>query len=513
MAQLHGNITTGKLSQPTVIVASKTTELSSQNEAYFQASCICSGTCQIHAASVDKTSHPRRVTATIQDLLIDGFTGVLFITHQSLSMLNARLLQGVHLIVDEVPQELIQYLSTQYKADNPADWEKHVTHSRSKQHKNQEVVLPAAGGTQPVQQLINDVRNGRDKNTTPQAADVLDFLVKGHATLYSSTYKNESYRIYQGICVDRLEKIVSEVDHFSILSAQLKDTVFGFVSQHLMGLGIKEVSSIDNIPLPLRHTKRARIIPFLSGQDRWSTTTKDKTASEALMCGGKSVTSGLSVGEYAQEFAETILRHQDFLIILNIKDDLISSLKRTGVVRRTSAVHGMNTFQALHHAVYLSTNIPTPEETKTYRRHMSDEGITLDIDRTMVTERCHEAAYQCIARTSVRDTSSNSVEEHIFIVPDMEYAEYIKDWFEVGYAWIDHTKSHRLKPKEGKHRTPVEWRQLVFDIMREHQVSQIPVSKICESWGVPKSSFYRQVEKFRPELEAAGLLPPKAKPA
>lgn len=302
---------------------------------------------------------------------------------------------------------------------------------------------------------------------------------------------------------------MKNVGSFAILSAQVKDSLFGFVAQNFLGLTITDADITPGFTLEAKHENNVHIIPFLK-EGTWSTTLKSKPANEILYHDNGAVTSTSSVISLAQEFAETLMANRDFLIILNKRDTQIKSLKRDGVALRKISLQGMNNLRGYDHAVYLASNRPDPFRVKTLQMFASDHKLSReDIVESVVVEKCHENAYQCIARTSIRDQSNDPSKVHVLIVPDMGYANYIASWFEPGYATIDTQYSYSTQLSQKQDTAADKRKIIVTQILMERLQGREKLKDIITKSGISKATYERYKREFRVELEQEGLLQPK----
>ncbi|WP_404362546.1 hypothetical protein [Marinobacter sp.] len=171
----------------------------------------------------------------------------------------------------------------------------------------------------------------------------------------------------------------------------------------------------------------------------------------------------------------------------------------------------MNHFSHLDHAIYLASSNPTPFVIKTFQMFADDHGLDRDkLIRAVMVERCYEAAYQCVARTSIRNEQVDPDKEHLIIVPDMAYAEYIQSWFEPGCAAIDTQHSYQIQRSSNKKDLEKTDRfNLALQIITQQSQKQRKLPDLVKAAGTSMSTFKRCREEFRPEFEQAGLIKPK----
>ncbi|WP_404299104.1 hypothetical protein [Halomonas sp.] len=500
--------------EETYLFASKTNELTGQNLKMFVEFTQQQTGLTIPVKRIDSETHKGSVIRDLSELLITGFNGVIFISHSTLATIQPSLLKNTRVVIDEVPQELAGCLTVRHAAkDHGYPWEKYLINTASNHDGYMRTRLNPNADEDDIRRYISNLRGGIDNVTTTNVADLLEFLLADYEVVYTTTTNSDGTLncLYQAIHYHRLHELSRNVDFLAILSAQLKDTLFGFVAEKHLKLKIvnKPINSSSAANLPMRHKNKVRIIPFLQ-KGRWSTTLKMKTANECLYKNGQPVTSPIPVWMLAQEMTEFILGKEDFLITLNTKEKLLDSLDRDGVERTSLAVHGMNSYRKLHHAAYLASSNPTPFDIKALLMFAKDHGLDgQELIDTVIAERCHEAAYQCVARTSIRNHKHDPNKEHIIIVPDMQYANYVAKWFENGCAKIDTQFSYTTLYEEAQKAAEESRRMIIIHIISEKMKRKEKLKSIIDKSGISRSTYKRYKEEFRAELENLGLIPPK----
>ncbi|XKH59386.1 hypothetical protein LG290_11935 [Halomonas sediminis] len=499
-----------------VIFASKTNSLNKQNYATYLAAKAASedpNKGRIHVRRIDAHDFKGKVVKTVSDTLEDGFLGIIFTSHAVLGLIDPKLLSGVMLIIDEIPQGLVKPLSIKYEAEDSGDsWETNIVTQPSSYDEYEEVLLSPKADHEAIKRVIHNVRTNKDNTRTKEVADLLEFLLAGYDKMYVTTYvQRRSFRYYQAIHWHKLKLIAEQVESLVILSAQLKDSLFGFVVEHCLELPIVNFDIEDDLTLETKHKNKVKIIPFLIDA-RWSSSLKQKPVDEVLCFADNQPLSVTNcIAEYAQRFAEhTLAEHgfSHFIMTLNHGDTVLERLKRDGVVITTTAVHGMNHLKRFDHAVYLASNRPNPFELKHLKMFAQDHGATPQkIERAVTTERCLETAYQCIARTSIRLTNPDLTKEHIFIVPDMEYARYLAKWFEQGCVSIDPSYAHT------KRETRACTKQVVIQIRRDYLTGKDNLKNLVAQAGVEMYDYKHAIRKHREELGQLGILGRKSKNA
>lgn len=494
----------------TYLFASNTLALSDQNYSFTLDEVSKYPQCHIPVKKVDYETAVGTVADEIKKLLKGGYKGVMFISHKALSILSPQQLRDVRVVIDEVPQDLAGTLMVRHDPSRQnASWEQYLQFSQTTN--GDEIVSLTPNVKDSVQGMVRDIRSGFDNTLSYSVADLLEHLLEGQEPVYrgKTTMDGKPCRMYQAVYYHPLKKLVDNVSYLAILSAQLKDTLFGFICLELLKLPIVEKPVNDSTQLEKKHKNRARIIPILSGGD-WSTALREKPANEILVNSqGQFVSSTLPVGMYAQEFAERILGRQEFMITLNTDEQMLESLEDRGIIRTTTRVQGMNHLKNLDHAVYLASTNLTPFDVRIYRKFANDRSLSITrLLKAIKIERSYETAYQCIARTSVRD-QPKTLKINTFIVPDIEYAYYIASWFEVGCARVLPQQSFLTKREYDLRVAKKKRLETLIDILTQRRDKKAKLQDLLKAAGLSRTAYDNHIDEFRLELNLKGLLPSK----
>lgn len=502
--------------QPTVVFASKTNDLNQQNHDVLLdilKSVDQFSTYRIESTRIDSSKYKGRVTQKVSEALQAGFQGVIFTSHAVLNHVDPKLLSNVVMFIDEIPQSLIKTLSITYEAEDSGDtWETNILTQPSRYPGYEVVSLQPNADHKALWRVIHNIRTDRDNTRTKEVADLLEFLLEDYDTMYVTTYKQRrSYRCYQAINWQRLKLISEQVDSLTILSAQLKDSLFGFIARHCIKLNIIDGWFDPSVTLESKHRNKTKIIPFIK-EGKWSSSLKYRSAHETLMLDGTPVEKEQSVVEYAQSIAMILMDNRQFIMAYNRKDTLAPLLENFFNVSKikviTTAVHGINGLDDFDHAVYLASNRPNPFELKHLKMFALDHGATAqEIEQAIMIERCYENAYQCIARTSIRLSDPDLEKEHVFVVPDMHYANYLLRWFGKDTAYIDDTFSYTLKEDDSK----LIKKKIVISILTRYQQGDGNIKDFIEQSPISEATFKRYKKKHHAELKEMGLLQTKSK--
>ena len=493
------------------IFASKTNRLSKQNYKHYADEVIKSELSLIF--KIVDSSTTKNVVQAVEETLRSITSGVVFVSHKALSLLDPKLLSGTTLIFDEIPQELIQPLLVRFEEkDRGQHWERFLCTEES-QHKNYlRVSIAPDADKNELRRIIKNVNSNHDNSITRDVTRLLNFVLEGYEVLYQTQTQpkaNDTPRtfcVYQALEWKTLKDVVDNADAMIILSAQLEETLFGFIAKNLLHLTISTPSITPSIKLETKHKQRARIYPILDANS-WSSTLKSSPASEQLIDPNNLIDPRDTVAMHAQRIINKRFGSMNYLLIPNEKDPIIEELQQDNVTKITSAVHGVNDYRHIMHSAFIASNRPNPFEEKTHMMFASDHNLDpTKLRNALITERCHEAAYQSIARTAIRNYTLSSEYEHLIFVPDMEYAEYIANWFDKGCATIDKSLSCTLISAQERKLDDVKKLDMVKRILADKGKPGVTMTDLFAREGISKASFDRYKRKFRSILTQSGLL-------
>lgn len=493
------------------IFASKTNRLSKQNYKHY-ADEVAKSELPLTFKIID-SSTTKNVVQAVEEALKTITSGVIFVSHKALSLLDPKLLTGTTLIFDEIPQELIQPLLVRFEEkDRGQHWERFLSTEES-QHKNylRVSIAPDADKTE-LHRIIKNVNSSHDNSITRDVTRLLTFVLEGYEVLYQTQTQPKTddtprtFCVYQALEWKTLKDVVDNADAMIVLSAQLEETLFGFIAKNLLNLTISTPSITPSITLETKHKQRARIYPILDANG-WSSTLKSSPASEHLIDPNNLIDPKDTVAMHAQRIINKRFGSMKYLLIPNEKDPIIEELQRDNVTKITSAVHGVNDYRHIKHSAFIASNRPNPFEAKTHMMFALDHDLDpIKLKDTLITERCHEAAYQSIARTAIRDYNISGDSEHLIFVPDMEYAKYIANWFDKGCSTIDKSLSCSLISSEQQRIIDVKKLDIVKRILADKGKPGVSMTALYAREGISKASYDRYKRKFRSELIASGLI-------
>lgn len=490
------------------IFASKTVRLSMQS----YEDCKKRG---VNCKRIDESSVGKgKVLSTVTDLVERyNYTGVLFITHATLANLPNSVLNKAVVIVDEIPQDLAKCLCLSVLDRNAPAIFNTWFNKLPCPHMNYQLVELKEEYRAEALSLANAIRKGVETSYSSIVADILEFLInKTHAVLYTTvttTKKHGVKHLFQAVQYSPLERVAANATSLTILAANIKDSLFGFIAEQVLDYSLIKV----NAGLETKHKNKVTIIPFLKS-GKWSATLKNKPVCEALNEASK--TSNLTVCQEIQLFSERLLK-EDFLLFKNENDDVCINTSKVDVL--STQVHGINSYRHINKASFIGSLNIDPFETKLLRMFAIDNDIELNLVDMVTTGRCYESAYQCLARTGIRNQYvKGDATEYTFIVPDMKYAKYIESWFEAGCVTIDTSHSFTVaKPKVSqealakKEDRGLTRLQLAVAILTDKKNKVGKMSDILKSHGVSNVTFCAYKKEFESELTVMGLLKPKKK--
>jgi hypothetical protein len=496
-----------------VIFSSKTNKLTAQSYEGFKAIPSQASGSPMSFQRIDSDTVPpsSSVRKALDARLDQKEGGVIFVSHKALRTVDPKKLRDVRLIIDEVPDCLVNHVHVSYEyKDSGSSWETLIKTEPCSGTEYQKVTLDASASEKEIQRRIDNIRSGIDNSTSKDVADLLEFLLASHEVMYTTSQHSNGkvMKIYLATDWKQLENLVTHSKRMAILSAQLQDTLAGFVVEKVMNTPIVEVQVDPKVILEDQHAAHAIIYPLVEA-NRWSSSLKKDKANERLTLHGQAVTSTQTVGLYAQEVAQSVLQGKPTLLTINSKEDQHECWEGYPYKEITSSAHGQNNHTEYHNAVFLSSMRPDNDETnalKLFAKHHNQ--CPHEIIQTVLRERCHEAAYQCIARTSVRNPNITLETPHIFVVPDEDHAEYVANWFKPGMARINRTYLHQRRKALASERRDQERFNLIVQIRTEYLAGS-KLKNLKQKYGIIDKTYQRTINKFRPELEQAGLIKPQ----
>lgn len=157
--------------------------------------------------------------------------------------------------------------------------------------------------------------------------------------------------------------------------------------------------------------------------------------------------AGKKVFDLALERCAESMTGRDYIFVTNRDaEDYSRKMLATGV-RVSNVCHGINEYQHINNAVFLSALNPAPSQFKMLQN--------LDVSADELSDAgYHQTVYQAIMRTSLRDPA-NSQPKHI-IVPDKRAADYLAKHFK-GCTVVRNKHLPVIKQEDVKNGRPKTW--------------------------------------------------------
>lgn len=489
------------------ILASKTNDLSKQNYEQFHG--LDNSQANVRYRLIDSTNTSDGVAQEIAKHVKLHKQGVLFVSHAAVALMDPKLLQGTTLIFDEVPDNLVREIRLQHGTKNVGQyWERFIIEETLPNSKTRKVTLRKDVDPIDVASFIDNIKKKRDNATTLYAANMLQFLLDGHEDLYlsSKTDHETTLNIYSGIDWKRFDDIRKHASRIAVLSAEFKHTLLGFVAEKIAGMKIEEVNVAPGIVLQDAHQKRAIIYPIIKDKS-WSTHLKNQKADEALEPRTLPIIPHETVLDHAKRIVDSRMGSEKYLLIMNKRDKRLIGADDEHVEVISSSSHGSNKYTDCHHAAYLASKRPDPVEISTLNSFAHKYNLdATELKNCVITERCYESAYQCLARTSIRIDGNTLEGPHIFFVPDQHYAEYVAQWFAPGYAVIDNSLACSARPTKAKQTKRQKDIEVLANILSRHQSDKTPINVLVKDAGISISTYNRHRRDYKAEMRERGLM-------
>ena len=508
-----------------VIFASLTCQLSKQSLEDYKAFAFSLG---LNAEQIDSTTNNSNtsVSDTLRQLVIDGFKGVLFVTHATLLNETLRpILQLADIIIDEIPASSVTPLFLHQSDNNVDQMRKYCEFNVCKHNPTYSVVSikdsditdhngMVISAEEAANIQIEDYDNG-DRTHSKEFINVLRFLVRGLSVLY---YQSKNHKhVFQALDFSLLDNLVGNAKSVTILAANINESLVGTVAASLMNINIESHIAIAGLELKQKHNHKIKIIPFLT-KGNWSESMKnDYATKKPVMARGKLKDYVLTEPTVLEVFQGFVLQHlsSDFLYFPNIGDAPLANaeqLESKNIIKLTTACHGINNYRDFKKVAFTAALNPTPDHLKLLDLVNTTSGLMPQtLSNALITDRYLEAAYQCVARSGIRNhVVSNDV--YTVVVPDMRAAQYIAEHFEDGCVEIDSKSGFEVlrtssEAAQTKMQSSVELRlAIVKNILMDKKNKVAAMPELFAKHGITKPTFDRYKREFKSELQSLGLI-------
>lgn len=487
-----------------IIFASLTIDLSEQSYNDYVQLCAENGT--MPKAKLIDSSVFNPVAGEIMRVLMSGFEGIIFTTHSSyMTILSMAKTLNITAVIDEVPSETIEYINVMFDDDTaPAIFNRWLVREACQHSKKEGVFIVNLKEEFRIDadDLARKIRCKKNTAYTEQVAVILESLLSNTVdVMYFTNADSEGtiYHKYQSIESQQLYNLVSSSHDITIMGANVLDTPFAYIAKALYGVKFREVSDYRKT-----HACKLVIYPYLK-DGKWSRSLKRETVQEGLV--GRFGDMPISMD--IQHYADRLLK-DGYLMCKNSKDTVAKTLQDKEIPCTTTHVHGINKYKELHKVAYIASSNPKPDETKTLALFAADNGLdTTELHRVIRVARNYEACRQVVGRCSVRQqTSEYDGIIRYAVVPDMEYAEYLKQSYPNAVVITDYSYS-TTAVAEAEQRTEARAASrfdTIVAILTAKKNKEGPMPVLWKKFGISKPTFDNYKKEYRKQLVDLGLL-------
>lgn len=474
------------------------------------------------------------VTSTITKVLSEGYCGCLLITHSALFNLDATLLAGKWVIIDESPEQTVRFTTIEFFDNEPPHELQRfnelsvVCDANSSEHYNR--ITPSS--TENVQLLFDEGNRLRSKsyNLTKKGQKVRAQKLVDIAGLYFAAASEHGYIYLSSKADDELTKLmyrsietgdmVRVVNHASkvwLASADFEGGLLHFLLTNYHGLSIE---SIENTGIPLEHDKtNVTILPLLGGDKQWSKTFAESNRAvlegfdffdiSNYSCDKTVFTELFEFGSYCiqAEIFENKEQQNKSLMFVNVAKQ--SECEHDDFVQVSTQSHGQNSYQMHNHAIWMASLLPTPNQINALEYFCRQVNIDPQAAKECLRHtRQYAPMYQGLARTSLRVEAST--DPNLFVVPDIASAEALLKWIpnaiiDTKYLFTLKELTENKQEFDAKRAERISLAIAIFEALLN--VKHGGKAKVYRRFGVDSKQVSRYKDEFHDDLLAAGLLP------
>jgi len=474
------------------------------------------------------------VTSTITKVLSEGYCGCLLITHSALFNLDATLLAGKWVIIDESPEQTVRFTAIEFFDNEPPHELQRfneltvVCDANTSEHYSR--IIP--NSTENVQLLFDEGNRLRSKsyNLTKKGQKVRAQKLVDIAGLYFAAASEHGYiylsskaddeltkLIYRSIETGDMVRVVNHASKVWLASADFEGGLLHFLLTNYHGLSIVP---IEDTGIPLDHDKtNVTILPLLGGDKQWSKTFAesnraalegfDFSEDPSYSCDKTIFTELFEFGIYCiqAEIYENNEQQTKSLMFVNVAKQ--SECEHEDFIQVSTQSHGQNSYQIQNHAIWMAALLPSPNETYALKWFCREMNIDHEAAKTCLKHtRQYAPMYQGLARTSLRVEASTN--PNLFVVPDTASAQVLLKW--IPNATIDtkylFTLKELKKKKQELDAAKEQRRSIVFSIFEaKFTVKHGRMAEVYGWFNVGSKQVSRYKDEFYDELSKAGLLP------
>ena len=474
------------------------------------------------------------VTSTITKVLSEGYCGCLLITHSALFNLDATLLAGKWVIIDESPEQTVRFTAIEFFDNEPPHELQRfneltvVCDANTSEHYSR--IIP--NSTENVQLLFDEGNRLRSKsyNLTKKGQKVRAQKLVDIAGLYFAAASEHGYiylsskaddeltkLIYRSIETGDMVRVVNHASKVWLASADFEGGLLHFLLTNYHGLSIVP---IEDTGIPLEHDKtNVTILPLLGGDKQWSKTFAesnraalegfDFSEDPSYSCDKTIFTELFEFGIYCiqAEIYENNEQQTKSLMFVNVAKQ--SECEHEDFIQVSTQSHGQNSYQIQNHAIWMAALLPSPNETYALKWFCREVNIDHEAAKTCLKHtRQYAPMYQGLARTSLRVEAST--DPNLFVVPDTASAQALLKW--IPNATVDTNYLFTLgELKEKKQEFDVKKakrRSLIFSICEALlTVAHGKRAEVYRWFGVDSKQISRLKTEFYDDLLTANLHP------
>lgn len=474
------------------------------------------------------------VNSMITEVLTEGYCGCLLITHSALFNLDATLLADKWIIIDESPEQTVRFTTIEFFDNEPphefqrfneltvacdTDNTTHYSRITPSRLENVQLLFEEGRSLKRESYIYKEIGHKVREKQLAEMASLYFAAASEHGYIYQSTVTHEQTTklIYRAIETGNMVRVVNSAPKVWLASADFEGGLLHFLLTKYHDLSIVQ---IENTGIPLIHDKtNVTILPLLSDDKQWSKTFGE--SNRAALEGydfpdipdyflDKTVfTELLEFGTFSiqAEIYDNKELQTKSLIFVNVAKQ--SECGHDDFVQVSTQSHGQNSYQMHHHAIWMASLLPNPDQSYALKYFCRQVGIDYQAAKECLRHtRQYAPMYQGLARTSLRVETSTA--SNLFVVPDTVSAEALLKW--IPNATIDTKYLFTLKElKEKKQEFDAkreERRTLAFKIFEALLgIKHGGKAEVYNWFNVDRKQVSRLKEEFFDELLVCNLLP------
>lgn len=474
------------------------------------------------------------VNSRITEVLTEGYSGCLLITHSALFNLDATLLADKWIIIDESPEQTVRFTTIEFFDNEPPhEFQRFneltvICDTNTSEHYSR-ITPSSSDNAQLLLEEGNILRRASYRHAEMgqkvRAQELVDIAslyfaaASEHGYIYlSSVTDDETTKlIYRAIETGDMLRVVNHASRVWLASADFEGGLLHFLLTNYHGLSTEP---IENTGIPLEHDKsNVTILPLLGGDKQWSKTFAE--SNRAVLEGfyfsdipnyfyDKTVFTELfEFGSYCiqAEIFENKEQQNKSLMFVNVAKQ--SECEHDDFVQVSTQSHGQNSYQMHNHAIWMASLLPNPNQINALEYFCRQVSIDTQTAKECLRHtRQYAPMYQGLARTSLRVGTSNV--PNLFVVPDIASAQALLKW--IPNATVDTNYLFtlgELKEKQQEFDAKKEQRRsmayaIFYDLLTVKHGRKADVYK---RFGVDRKQVSRLKEEFSDELLKANLFP------